>query len=153
MFPSPSLKNKTWPIIWNLMGSLWPPRPKHPPLRGSLLNVEIPFSGVPSHQHRMGVSLSSRAPSFPFLKNLYIVHIFLQRLSWCYFCVFPPYWYMLLCLIPFAAGWFFSSFFLLLFILGRDRKYRLGNRWPGLKSSLCHLLQAKYISVAPFSHL
>lgn len=152
MFPSPSLKNKTWPIIWNLMGPLWPPHPKHPPPEAASSWMWRCHS-----QAFLPISTGWASPCaieqrhFHFLKT-YILYICFYNLSLVLFLCVPAL--LIHVALPHSfCCWVFSSLFLLLLILGRDGKCRLGHRWPGLKSSLCHLLQAKYISVAPFSHL
>ena len=74
---------------------------------------------------------------FETLPTVYIyIYIYIYSSTtffpWCYFCIFPSYWYMCFCFILFFfffCWWLFLVLFLwLLFIWGSNWKCRLGNQ-------------------------
>ena len=124
------------------MDPQWHPYPHHPHCRATSNRMwRLSFSCISFLLYQVRMSpkatehLNLHFWNFTYCIYIYIyIYIYSSTtfFPWCYFCIFPSYWYMCFCFILFFfffCWWLFLVLFLwLLFIWGSNWKCRLGNQ-------------------------
>lgn len=154
MFQSPSLKkNTTWPIVWDLVGPQLHLHPHHAHCKATSNWIwRLSFSWISFHLYYI-----HRSPkevehlNLHLLNFTYYIYSSTTFFSWCYLSIFPPYWYMYLCFVPFFADdYFFCLVSLVAASLGSDWKCRLGNQMIWVEILSAPLISARYFTTSWF---